>query len=311
MLKKIFALSLLLITFQISFTEKILIITYAYNRPDFIEIQHRTFQKFLTDDYKFIVFNDASAEDMAMQIEDTCQKNGVPCIRIPQEIHTQPYLPRPINDPLKGHVAIRNANVVQYSLDTIGFDHQGIVLIVDSDIFLVRPLHISDYMKDKNILAVMRGAEKNVRYFWPGLCFLHMDKLPDKRSINFNCSLVYNDVIVDAGGWTHYYLQKHPALQITELDTIWSHKIGLGNFEINEPIDHSASNRKKRKKYKKIGFNKKEIRYLLKKPDTFEFLFNKCFFHYHGGSNHRSQSQHYIAHKNRLFKEYINDILSD
>ncbi len=310
MIKRGIALVLFLNS-QFSFAEKILIITHAYNRPDFIEIQHKTFQKFLADDHEFVVFNDAPMHDMAMQIENTCQKNGVQCIRIPQEIHTRPYLPRPDNDPLRGRTAIRHANVIQYSLDTLGFDHQGIVLIIDSDMFLVRPLNISHSMRDNDILAATRGADKNVHYLWPGLCFLHMDRLPDKRTMNFNCGFVNDNVVVDSGGWTYYYLRKHPTLRVVDLDTIWSYKIGLGNYDINVPVDHSASDRKKRKKYTKMGFNKIEIQFLLKKPDTFEFLFNKCFFHYHNGSNHRHLPQNYIEHKNRLFMEYIEDILSD
>lgn len=39
--------------------EKVLIITTVYNRPDFIELQAKTFEKFLKDDYRFVVFNDA------------------------------------------------------------------------------------------------------------------------------------------------------------------------------------------------------------------------------------------------------------
>ena len=38
---------------------KVLIITHAYNRPEFIPLQDITFKKFLKDDYEFVVFNDA------------------------------------------------------------------------------------------------------------------------------------------------------------------------------------------------------------------------------------------------------------
>ena len=66
---------LLLVIFQLSFAEKILIITHAYNRPEFIEIQHLTFQKFLADEYEFVVFNDAPTDAMANQISKACQTN--------------------------------------------------------------------------------------------------------------------------------------------------------------------------------------------------------------------------------------------
>ena len=50
------------INFPIMSEEKILIFTYRYNRPDFIEIQHKTFKKFLKDDYNPL---QASVEDKA------------------------------------------------------------------------------------------------------------------------------------------------------------------------------------------------------------------------------------------------------
>lgn len=40
----LFALTLLLLSNSILFAEKVLIFTYSYNRPDFIVLQHKTFQ---------------------------------------------------------------------------------------------------------------------------------------------------------------------------------------------------------------------------------------------------------------------------
>ena len=54
------------------YSEKVLIFTYSYNRPDFIEIQEKTFKKFLKDDYEFVVFNDARYPDMQAKIRNTC-----------------------------------------------------------------------------------------------------------------------------------------------------------------------------------------------------------------------------------------------
>lgn len=62
---------------------KVLIFTYSYNRPDFIEIQYRTFQNFLEDDYKFVVFNDASNVELETKINLTCKNLNIECIRIP------------------------------------------------------------------------------------------------------------------------------------------------------------------------------------------------------------------------------------
>ena len=87
MKSKIFLLTLLL---SCTITPKVLIFTYAHNRPDFIEIQHKTFEKFLQDDYEFVVWNDANNNNMSKNIENMSKKYNIRCIRIPQEIHDRP-----------------------------------------------------------------------------------------------------------------------------------------------------------------------------------------------------------------------------
>ena len=42
---------------------KVLIFTFAYNHPDFIELQHQLFQKFLKDEYEFVVFDDSKKQN--------------------------------------------------------------------------------------------------------------------------------------------------------------------------------------------------------------------------------------------------------
>ena len=91
---KIISLLMLSLTNH-SIQSKVLIITHSYNRPDFIELQQKTFAKFLKDEYEFVVFNDAESNpDMFKKIEDTCKRCGIRCIKIPQAIHDKPYLHR-------------------------------------------------------------------------------------------------------------------------------------------------------------------------------------------------------------------------
>ena len=46
---------------------------HNYNRPDFINIQQATFKKFLKDDYEYVVFNDATDQNLAQQYSDPCK----------------------------------------------------------------------------------------------------------------------------------------------------------------------------------------------------------------------------------------------
>jgi hypothetical protein len=314
--KALFVYSSVCIYFFTSFifaSDKVLIITHSYNRPDFIEMQDKTFKKFVQDEYEFVVFNDARDQNMANQINDMCVQCGIQCIRIPQEIHTRPYLPRLPKDPLH-RPNIRHANCTQYSLDILGFDHDGIVLIIDSDMFLTRPFHISEYMNDKDIVALIKGSKgsnnKEVSYLCPALCFLRMDKLSDKRSLNFNCGRA-DGASVDSGGWTYFYLKKHPDLRVVGVNSLWSFQLFLGNTDINRPADDKVCDEVKVATYIDLGFNEKEIKFLLEKPDTFEYFLDKYFLHYHGGTNHNNLSQAYHDNKTKIFNEFFEDILQD
>ena len=299
-------ISLVLFLLPLSIAAKVLLITHSYNRPDFIEIQHQTFKKLLHDDYELVVFNDAPDHTMMNRISAMCARYDIRCIRIPQEIHTRPYLPRVPHDNLQ-QTNIRHANCVQYSLDTIGFDHDGIVFILDSDMFLIRPFSISEYMKDKDIAAFIKRAPNSVYCLCPALCILSMNKLPHKQTLNFNCGTI-NGSPADSGGWTYYYLIKHPEVTVKQVDVLYSHQLLLEDKHINQPANNSVPDNSKIAFYTNLGFNDHEINFLLKKPDTFEFYLDHYFLHYRDGSNDTHQSPHYHTHKFQVFSEFINTI---
>lgn len=102
------------------------------------------------DDYEFVVFSDGRTDEMHNAIKKTCERLKLRCVRILLEIHARPYLQRfpgeGYNDP-----SCRTANVIQYSLDVLGFYHQGIVAIVDSDMFLIKDFSIADHMENYDI----------------------------------------------------------------------------------------------------------------------------------------------------------------
>jgi len=212
----------LLIFFFSTVSPKILLITYAFNRPDFIEVQYKTFKKYLRDDYEFIVFNDAKNKKMEMDINNVCDNLAIRCFRIPQAIHSRPYLQRLSFGPFHTYQlpAVRNSNVVQYSLDLLGFKHNDLVAIFDSDLFLIKEFSIREYLKGYNIAGWPRAGyiipnpserikkENRVSapvFLWIGLVFFDMPAIRNKKLINFNCGII-NGFQVDAGGFTHYFL---------------------------------------------------------------------------------------------------------
>ncbi len=282
----------------------VLIITHNYVRPDLIELQAKTFKKFLKDPYTFVVFNDANNGEMCQQIDAICKQMEVQCIRVPQEIHSQPYLPRETG-PYFNIYNYRHVDCIQYSLDMLGFDHDGIVLIIDSDAFLIRPFSIEKYMEDKDISARENRPSHGAFYFSPIICFLKMNQLPDKRSLNFNCGRLDGHKIADSGGYTYYYWQKHPELKIEPVNILYSHQLYLGDNHLGIAPNNAISITEKIAYYNKLGFNDYEIKFLLKEPDTFEFYLDHYFIHFRGGSTVATKE----IQKLQLFRELINDAM--
>ncbi|MDR3550954.1 MAG: hypothetical protein P4L31_06080 [Candidatus Babeliales bacterium] len=309
-MRKLFSLFLSLLFFSQLAVAKVLIITHSYNRPDFIEMQSEMFKKFMLDDYEFVVFSDAKDEVMNQAIMDTCKKSDVRCIRMPQELHKKPYLPRQPGD-LLDRPNIRHVNVVQYSMDILGFGHNGPVVVLDSDMFLVRPISIVEQMKDCDIFSLMRGAGNGVIYCCPIIMIFAMNELPNKKTMNFNCGKA-DGQSVDSGGYTHYYFKNNPTVRLKHIDELQAYQLFCpDNFNPSSCIDTKTLMEEQILKLVDMGFNEKEIAFLQKKPNSVCYLLRNSFIHYRAGSNYDNQSMLYEKQKMALIKEYLDDLLKN
>ena len=179
--------------------EKILIMTYSYNRPDFIEWQHKAFEKFLLDDYEFVIFNDASNADISHQIEAMCNKYNIMCMRVPQN-HSN------------NTAGARHQDAIQFSLNTVGFKYDGIVCMFDSDMFLVKPFSIINLMKDYDIAAGAQSRPNVDFYLDPTIVFMDMRRLPNKETMDWHGGIL-NGSPCDTGGRMYYYLKSNPGIR--------------------------------------------------------------------------------------------------
>lgn len=297
---KLFALAAFIFASAYMHAE-VLVFTYAFNRPDFIKIQHDTLEEFLLDDYKFIVFNDAKDPKLEKQIEDMCAQLNIQCIRIPQEIHSRPYLPRLARED-RQHPSVRNCNVVQYSLNTVGFDHDDIVILLDSDMFLVKPFSAREFMQGYS-LAGLNQCKGHVEYLWIGLVFLDMKNLPNKNTLTFNCGEV-DGYAVDAGGHSHNYMKKNPGALVRYIHHQYSGRLRCPACEsTHQPrCAHNTA------KLKEIGFEPHEIN-LFESDSNLEFLHNNTFLHYRSGSNWDHKSAQYHQMKTEALKVFLAEIL--
>lgn len=270
------------IAYFFTLNAKVLVMTHAYKRPDFIPIQEKTFRKFLKDDYEFVVFNDARETVIFDEINRVCKNLGIRCITIPQEIHARPYLYREPEESYF-HPCVTCANVVQYSLDILGFNHNGYVMIVDSDLFLIRNFSIKEYLENYDIsgLAQNRG---HVHYLWNGILFFNMNTLPCKNELSFNCGKIEGESC-DVGGYTYYYFKNHPEVRLK----------GVNNHvDVGVCMRYGTTN------------SHPFLQLLIDEniPES-EFFLNFTFFHYRAGGNWNYRSNEYHDHKTSALHKLI------
>jgi glycosyltransferase involved in cell wall biosynthesis len=297
----------LVLLFMDVLSAKVMVITHSYNRPDFIRLQHDTLKKFLLDEYEFVVFNDGPTTKLAHQIEEACRELSIRCIRIPQEIHQMAYLPRqPWED--WNSPSIRTANALQYSFNAYAFNYDGIVAVMDSDMFLIRPFSIEEYLKGYDISAVKqwRGSLGYIHYIWNGLMFFNMNTVPNKRSLNFNSGSIYGNH-TDTGGFTYFYLTENPKakvlymkeqLDLTDGDCITdSYDLENRGYLLKDQVLEMVSN------------DDALMRFVQAEPDDVQFFLHFAFLHYRRGGNYHNKSHIYHQEKTRLLDRFIEEIL--
>ncbi len=247
-----------------------------------------------------MVFNDARDPKLHEQIKVTCKQLGISCIKIPQEIHKESH-----------DSSIRNRNVVRYSLEHYGFHHNGVVALFDSDMFLVKPFSIKEFMKNYDLaaLAQQRGP---IQYLWIGLAFLNMKTMPNKTTIDFNCGKI-NGINVDTGGYTHYYLQNNPAAYVHRMNQIYTQTFACDACCQNQ---YAAACTHNTDILQQCGFNQNWIKFLQSSPTTgyrqayMEFLLDQTFLHCRSATNWDGKSQNYHAQKTKLLNDFIQDIIA-
>jgi hypothetical protein len=184
------------------------IFTSVVNRPDFVVLQNKLFEKFLKDDFQFHIVDDSIDSNITKQFKDICSKSGLQYYRKPERTTFM--------DPAQAC-----ADTVQWSYDNIIRNNHlnDIVFFCDSDLFLIDDFDIYDYVKDAVIcgLPQYRG---HVTYIWNGIMFFNMPEISKiDLDIDFSLGWVEGE-LTDVGGHTYYYFQKNN-ISMKETDAIY------------------------------------------------------------------------------------------
>lgn len=214
----------LFFSFQID--AKIRILTFHFNLPELIEIQHKTFKRFLKEDYELIVFNDACEEHHEKAIQQTCDKFGIRCIRFKPEWHdTDPFNTKvnewAHNPQIYSHLgairpgvnlshqpSVRHCHVIQYALDNFGYNHNDLVALLDGDCFLSRPTSFKKILGTNDIVGI-RKEEAGIEYLWVVFTLFDPRTVPYKEDLKFHLDVI-NNQLHDTGSHTYHYLANHP-----------------------------------------------------------------------------------------------------
>jgi len=227
---------------------KIRILTFHYNQPDFVEMQYKTLKRFLNDEFELIVFNDAKTIENERGIENTCREYGIKCVRFEPEWHLidplNIYLKRRLQDPsTKGiwgwdaltsieeigdNPSVRHSHVIQYALDNYGYDHDDIVMIMDGDNFLIKPLSIRELLSSYDIIGFNQipdylgksrkqqqiSVPQDTEMLWVVFIAFCPCKLPNPRELQFHVDVISdhpllpNNTIGDTGAANIPYFKK-------------------------------------------------------------------------------------------------------
>lgn len=257
----------------------VLFFTCVYNNPKFIELQHKTFKAFMQVPYRYVVFDDGKDGHMSQTNAATCSKHGIEYVRMPQRLH-QSYLPN-----------IRHTDTIHYALSTLCSNYDGLVVLLDADMFLINPFNPYDYMGNYAFIGgeQTRGeGEKKVVYIAPTLVFFDMTKLPNKETLNFSPGEILGNHC-DVGGYMYYYLKNNPSL---------NYRLFVAKSTHWFPQNVAA--------IRQLGINSYLASFIIGEKYGFELHGDHNFMHYYaGGSNWPQYSAEYLQQKDRIFYGFM------
>lgn len=264
-----------------------------------MELQLNSLKQFVEDDFELVVMDDSEDNIKSLlstnrardEIKNEASRLGLRYIQVPQNVHANVsdggLVPNglPANHPTERHRA--HLHWIFKNHRNLGFDKYDTFVLIESDMFVKKPLNVSSYMENYDLMGPGR---KNVRItkkegpdqLWP-------DELKDVAEVTFsffpmymlfvNMKTVHNlDILniggfagTDTGGQTGLFIRNNPNYKCCFMD-IGSNK----NYQIDFFSKESASD------------------------EDAEFV------HYRAGSNWDHQSIGYYSEKlNRLLKHFV------
>jgi hypothetical protein len=204
------------------------IYSIQYNKPAFIELQKKSFDKFIKE-YTFTVIDNSIDKDISSQIQEMCKSHSINFIQTENKFDSR-------HNGLHG---LSHEIGVNTFLNELKNTHNtdDIVMVLDHDIFLISDFSkITDIINDSSILTIKQSRE-HIFYVWPGLTIFNLKTCVNINEISLNGAQLVNGVwepidngiFTDIGGHSYHYLKKYE----NELKFI-----DLSEYFINEIIEN-------------------------------------------------------------------------
>lgn len=175
------------------------------NRPDFIKLQKECFKKHLKDPYKWVIINNRGyLYDKTQEIEEECIAQGIEFLTIEHEIEIE--------------VSQLVANSLNFLWKGKASKESGIVVIMDSDLFLNKDISFVELLGDNDMFFCPQYTDGHI-WPWPGFMGFNMSKIK-AEDVSFEL-LKINDVYADVGSGLNKYIEKYqPWIKLVERQEI-------------------------------------------------------------------------------------------
>jgi hypothetical protein len=204
------------------------IYSIQYNKPVFINLQKKSFDKFIRE-YTFTVIDNSIDKDISAEIKKNCLLNNINCIETENKFDSR----------RNGLHGFSHEVGVKCFLDKLKNTHKNddIVMLLDHDVFIVSDISkIFDTISNSSILTLKQQRE-HIYYIWPGLVILNLRNCANIHEISLDGAKLVNNVWIpidngvftDIGGHSYHYLKKYEnRLKFVDLE----------EYFVNEVIDN-------------------------------------------------------------------------
>lgn len=184
------------------------IYSIQFNKPQFIEVQKKSFDKFCTD-YKFTIIDNSIDPSITKEIHSICDSLELEYIETINKFDTS-------TNQLHG---ISHEVGVRLFLDRLKNHHTSndIVMLLDHDIVFISDFSEMEDLINKSSILARNQTREHLYYIWPGLSIFNLKNCVNINELNLDgCQIidgqwqpVADGVFSDVGGHSYHYLKKY------------------------------------------------------------------------------------------------------